>query len=69
MLWNKLAWVLSFIVPNILLSLIYFLFLFPIALLSKLFGNKDPLALRNKPDSTFKTSNKAFDASSFDKPW
>jgi cytochrome c oxidase subunit IV len=68
-LWMKLAWVLSLIVPNILLSLIFFAFLFPIALLSKLFGKKDPLILKNTRDSLFITSNKTFDKSSFEKPW
>ena len=44
-LWMKLAEVLSYIVPNILLSVIFYLFLFPIAVLSKIFGNKDVLQL------------------------
>jgi hypothetical protein len=47
-LWMKLAKVLSFIVPNILLSIIFYLFLFPIAVLSRLFGNKTGLQLKKK---------------------
>ncbi len=68
-LWNKLAWLLGLIVPNILLSAIFYLFLFPIALLSKLFGKKDPFVLKNNSDTVFITSNKEFDENSFEKPW
>lgn len=68
-LWMKLAWVLSLIMPNILLSIIFYLFLFPIALLSKLFGNKDPLMLKHTQKSTFRTREKPFEKSSFEKPW
>lgn len=70
-LWMKLAWFLSLVIPNILLSVIFFLLLFPIALLSRLFNqaNKDPLNLQNKAQSNFKSSNKYFDKVSFEKPW
>ena len=68
-LWMKLAWVLSLIVPNILLSVIFYLLLTPIALLSRLFGEKNQLNLKNKTDSLFKNYNKEFDKPSFEKPW
>lgn len=68
-LWAKLTWVLSLIVPKILLSTVFYLFLFPIATLSKWFGNKDNLYLKNPPKSTFKDINKTFDKNSFEKPW
>ena len=68
-LWMKLAWVLSLIIPNILLSIIFYLFLFPIALLSKLFSDKDPLMLKNTTKTTFRTREKSFEKSSFEKPW
>lgn len=68
-LWMKLAWVLSLIVPNILLSIIFYLLLFPIALLSRLFGNKDPLHLKNNQDSHYVNCDKDFDKTSFEKPW
>lgn len=68
-LWNKLAWLLSLIVPNILLSVIFYLFLFPIALLSKLFGKNDSFKLKNNADSVFISSNKEFNKNSFEKPW
>jgi hypothetical protein len=65
--WTKLAWILSFIVPNIILSAIFFLFLFPIALLSRVFGKKDPLHLRNKQSSLFEDSTRTFDQNYFER--
>ncbi len=68
-LWMKLTWVLSKIIPNILLSLVFYLFLTPIALLSRLFGEKDPLRLKNDRDSVFKEYNKSFKPEGFEKTW
>lgn len=68
-LWMKLTWILGQIVPNILLSVIFYLFLFPVALLSRLFGKKNLLNLRNSEKSLFKDKNKEFDKASFEKPW
>ena len=68
-LWMKLAWVLSLIVPNILLSIVFYLFLTPIALISRIFGEKDQLGLKNNKDTLFKNSNKKFDPTSFENPW
>ena len=68
-LWYKLSWLLSLVIPNVLLSLIFFLFLFPIALLSKTFGEKDPLRLKNTKSSMYKTVSKHFSKSSFEMPW
>ena len=67
--WMKLTFVLSLIVPNILLSIIFYLFLFPVSLFSKLFSNKDPLKLKNPNQSVFKTVNKEFDPNTFENPW
>ncbi|MBW3466391.1 hypothetical protein [Arthrospiribacter ruber] len=67
--WGKLTFVLSLIVPNVLLSLVFFLLLTPIALASRLFGKKNPLNLKNTEKSLFKSVNKNFPASSFEKPW
>lgn len=68
-LWMKLAWVLSLIVPNILLSAIFFLFLFPVAVLSRVFGRKDTLFLSNPKGSTYFTNSTVFDKASFEKTW
>jgi hypothetical protein len=68
-LWMKLAWILSLIVPNIILSIVFYLFLTPIALLSRLFGPSDPINLKNSTDTLFKDYKKAVDKASFEKPW
>ncbi|MEZ4936065.1 MAG: SxtJ family membrane protein [Crocinitomicaceae bacterium] len=65
-LWMFLTKILSYIVPNILLSLIYFLFLTPIAWISKIFGKKDPLKLKNPGNSVYVTVNKEFEPKSFE---
>ncbi len=68
-LWMKLAHVMGMIVPPVLLAAIFFLFLFPISLLSKLFGKKDPMLLSNRLSSTFTNVDKSFAKESFRKPW
>jgi hypothetical protein len=68
-LWMKLAIFLNFIMSNILLSIIFFLLLFPIAILSRVFSNNDPLNLKNKSESNFQNGNKKYEKISFEKPW
>ncbi|HVY76588.1 MAG TPA: hypothetical protein VG890_17280 [Puia sp.] len=67
-LWSKLSQGLGYIVPNILLTLVFFIFLFPLALLSRLF-KKDPLMLSNSHKSYFVDVNKTMDKKSFEKIW
>ena len=66
--WMKLAWVLSLFVPKIILSIVFYLVLTPIAFIAKLFS-KDELLLKNKYDSCFKEVNKTFSAEDLTKPW
>ena len=68
-LWMRLAWLLSLIVPKIILSAFYYLLLFPMALISKVFGNKNGIVLKNNRNSFFLDVNKEFNKSSFEKPW
>jgi len=68
-LWMKLAKVLSFIVPNVLLSIVFYLFLFPIAILSKIFGNKTALQLKNKNETLWINKNAQIKKESFEKMW
>ncbi len=64
--WMKLAKLLEYIVPNVLLSLVFYLILFPVSLLSKL-SNKDPLMLSKKHTSYFVDIDKEPDIQSFEK--
>jgi hypothetical protein len=54
-LWFKLAFVLGWINTRILLSVVYFIFLLPISLVSRLFV-KDPLQLKRKTSASIYTS-------------
>lgn len=67
--WMKLTLLLSYIVPNIVLTVIFYVFLFPIAMLTRLFGKKDPLHLKNTASSLFRTNEKVFDKAYFEKHW
>ncbi len=68
-LWLKFAWLLGLIIPNILLGIVFYFFLFPVSLLSKLFENKDPLHLKNTDKSVFINVERDFEKSSFEKAW
>ena len=68
-IWFKLSFILSQIIPNILLSLIFFLILTPLSLLSKLFDSKTDFNAKNNRNTMFKTQNKSFDKNSFERAW
>lgn len=69
-LWTKLGWLLSLIVPNIIMTLVFFLVLTPTAFLSRLFGKSDPLDVKNTQSSLFKEKeNRSYSKESFEKPW
>ena len=68
-IWTKIGWILSKIVPNIIMTLIFFLVLTPTAFLSRLFGKKDPMDLKNSASSLFKTKSSTVTKESFEKPW
>ena len=68
-IWFKLAFALSQIIPNILLSLIFFLILTPIALLSKLFNVKSEFKSKNIDKSLFAETNRVYKKDSFERAW
>jgi hypothetical protein len=68
-IWFKLAYILSLIVPNILLGIVFFLFLLPISLLYKLFRKSDPLKLRNISPSLYKNRTELISKSHFENMW
>lgn len=67
--WRKLGWLLGLIVPKVILSIVFFLFLTPLAILSRIFGPKDPLHLKYTGDSLFKVVDKKYEKSHFEKMW
>ena len=66
--WLKLASLLNLIMPNIILSIIFFLILTPIALLSRMF-KKNQLRLKNSNKSLFIQKDSTFQKEHFEKPW
>ncbi len=67
-IWLKLSKILSYIVPTILLAVVFYFILFPIALISRLFTN-DPLMLSDKYDSYFVDVKRKIDKEMFEKIW
>jgi len=68
-IWTKLTEVLGYIMPNLLLSIVFYFFLTPLAFINRLNRNKNPLQLRNYSSSTFITMKKEFTKESFKKIW
>ena len=68
-LWMKLGYLLGLVVPKILLSIIFFVVLFPLALVSRWTSKKDALHLKNNHASVFQEVNKSFAVDNFKKPW
>ena len=66
--WMKLGKLLGYIIPNILLGIVFYLFLFPISLLSRVF-EKDPLMLSKDYDTYFIDVEKETDRKDFEKIW
>ncbi len=67
--WMGLAKILSYIVPNILLTIIFFLLLLPLSVISKIFRKGDLLNI-NKPSNTLWLDNeRVFTKDYFEKPW
>jgi hypothetical protein len=67
--WNKLTEILGLIMPNVLLSIVFYLFLTPLAWLNRIDRKKNPLQLRNNSDSMFITKRKEFSKVSLEKIW
>ncbi|MBL4657985.1 MAG: hypothetical protein JKX73_08295 [Flavobacteriales bacterium] len=67
-LWYKLSEVMGFVMSRVILSIVFFLFLFPIAVLYRLF-NQDTLNLKNKGNSTYTVRNHTYTNSDLENPW
>mgnify|MGYP003671210080 CR=1 FL=1 len=68
-LWHKLGHLWGMVVSKILLTIVFFLFLTPLAWFYKLFAQSDLLDLRNKSDTLFKERNLVLDKKTFENPW
>ena len=68
-MWYKLSFYLSQIIPNILLTIIFFIILTPIALLSKIFKTSSNFISKDQSNTTYKNQIKQFDEKSFERAW
>ncbi len=66
--WMQIAKILGYIIPNVILTAIFFLILFPLSILYRLF-NKDPLMLKPGYPSFFIDIGKEISKESFKKTW
>ena len=68
-IWFKIAYLLSKIIPNILLSVVFYFLLTPLSILSKIFNSKTNFKTVNNSKTVFKNLNKNFNKESFEKTW
>lgn len=66
--WYKLAELLSKVMNPLILGLMYFLFISPIAILFRLFGN-DPMRLKDKKGSLFEIREHSYKKEDLENPW
>ncbi len=67
--WMKLTLVLSYIIPNLIMAIIYYVILVPVALLSRIVNRDDDMHLKSGGDSTYVDINRKIDAKSLEKMW
>lgn len=67
--WFKIAEILGFINTRIILGLVFFVFLFPFALLQKLFVRKNFLGLKDDSDTVYSPRNHVYKPEDFDNIW
>lgn len=66
--WYKLALILSKVMNPLVLGLVYFLFISPIAILFRLFGN-DPMRLKDNRGSMYEVREKTYSKKDLENPW
>ena len=66
--WYRLAFLMSLVVNPVVLGAVYWIFITPIALLFRLFGN-DPLQKKRAGNTTYSTREKTYTAKDLKYPW
>ncbi|MBI1226129.1 MAG: hypothetical protein GC192_12915 [Bacteroidetes bacterium] len=67
--WYKLSEGMGWVMSRVMLSLVFFVFLFPVALLSRVFGKKDSLQLRKKSGSYWTDRNHVYEGKDMENVW
>lgn len=68
-IWFGLAFILSQIIPNILLTIIFYLILTPLSILSKLFRAKTDFKSINNTKTLYRNESREFKKESFKRSW
>ncbi len=69
-LWMKLSHVMGTVMSKVILSVVFFVFLFPIALLSRLFIKKDSLQLKKTSGNSYYTvRDHVYTREDLENPW
>ena len=68
-LWMKLAQAIGFVMSKVLLSIVYFLVVLPLSLLSKLFGMKNGIRLKPGGESHFIVRDFIYTRESLEDTW
>jgi len=67
-LWFKIGELLGFVVPKLVLGLIFFVVLLPVSLLYRMF-NKDKLRIRRSAATNWVERNKTYTSADFENVW
>ncbi|MFK7750346.1 MAG: hypothetical protein AB8B65_18285 [Kordia sp.] len=68
-IWGKIALVLGWINTKIILSLVFFIFLTPFGILSRIFTKKSALKLKNDSKTTFVERNHTYTKKDLENIW
>lgn len=66
--WYKLALILSKVMNPLVLGIVYFIFISPIAILFRLFGN-DPMRMKDNNGSMYEVREKTYTKEDLKNPW
>ena len=67
--WIRLAVILSYIIPNILLAIVFYFILFPLSIASKIFLKRDLLMISKNYNSLWVKNNRKVNKNYFHKTW
>ncbi len=67
--WYKLSEGMGWVMSKVMLSVVFFVFLFPVAMLSRVFGKKDSLQLKKKPGSYWTERNHVYEGKDLENTW
>jgi hypothetical protein len=67
-IWLKISHIMGFVMSKVIMGIIFYGFLFPIAMLSRIFkGNS--LQLKKQPDTYYVTRNHTYSSTDLENPW